>query len=91
MHQWLDSSPHLTETTRLVNRASLLGICLGLGIFLQDCRCILFTEGGQYPQGTPDYIAQSIWTLHDYDKFNAYTRALQRDLNDSTVAKGYVN
>ena len=52
---------------------------------------ILFTEGGQYPQGTPTYIAQSIWTLHNYDKFNAYTRALQRDLNDSTVAKGYVS
>ena len=91
LHDWIGDSPHLDVATRLVNRASLLGICLGLGILLGDACKVLFTKDGGFSDDTPAYITDSIWTVPGYDILTEYTKLLQRDLQDDAVAKRYVD
>lgn len=90
LQQWIDDSPHLTDITRLVNRASLLGICLGLGILLGDACKVLFTEDGGFSEDTPAYITSSIWTVPGYDILTEYTKLLLGDLQDNVVARWFV-
>lgn len=91
LRQWFASDPHLDESEELVNQASLLGICLGVGILLKDARCALFTKEDEYPEGTPVFITDSIWTVPVYDMLGAYIRKLQRRLQGTGGAAGYVN
>ena len=74
-----------------MNQASLLGICLGVGILLCDVECALFIEADGYANGTPGYIIQSIWTSSDYDKLWKYIKRLQKCLQGDGGAKGCVN
>jgi len=80
---WLDQDPHLISPGKLVNRESLLQICLGLGLLLRDANLIQFTEDNRYPDETPDYIVQSIWETRELDAFTGYVKRLWTDINKS--------
>jgi hypothetical protein len=88
LHLWLEANPHLEDSGDLTSRASLLQICLGLGILLDDACRVLFTGVDEYPEGTPSYIINSIWGTTEYDKLVDYTRKLQGDLlNDANKSR----
>ena len=51
--EWLDEDPHLDDSEKLVNRATMLNICLGMGILLGDSQLVVFTEdsaSGDFPE-----------------------------------------
>jgi hypothetical protein len=79
VHRWFQSDPHLDESGELVNRESLLGICLGLGILLDDACLIEFTEG-DYGKDVPRYIVDSKWDPSDCDKLVEYSERLREAL-----------
>ena len=58
---------------------------------MKDARCVLFTEDDEYPEGTPDFIIDSVWTLPVYEMLKANTKALHRCLVNRGEGKGYVN
>jgi len=90
LHEWFGNNPHLDHSGELVNRASLLEICLGLGILLNDACIVLFTEG-DYSEGVPDYIMSSRWDPSDFDKLVEYTLRLQVALWPEDNTSRYVN
>lgn len=90
LFKWLETNPHLNDAEDLVDRASLLQICLGVGIALGDANLIQFTEG-EYPKETPDYLTASTWTVSEHDIFQDYIQKLQEDLLKDTMASRYVN
>ena len=90
LHQWFEADPHLEGSGDLVNRETLLQICLGLGILLNDACIVLFTEDG-YPEGVPDHLKESIWDPSNYDKLLDYTIKLQGNLWSAIDASRYVN
>ena len=73
-----------------MNRETLLQICLGLGILLNDACIVLFTGDG-YPEGVPDHLKESIWDPSNYDKLLDYTIKLQGNLWSAIDASRYVN
>ena len=80
LHRWIATDPHLDDSGDLQNRASLLQICLGLGILLGDACCALFTEENQHAPETPGYLTTSIWGPSDYDALMDYTKQLEKEL-----------
>ena len=90
LHRWFEADPHLEGSGDLVSRETLLQICLGLGILLNDASIVLFTED-DYPEGAPDHLKESIWDPSDYDKLLEYTVKLQDDLWNVVDASRYVN
>jgi hypothetical protein len=91
LSRWFSTDPHLDESKNLVDQASLLGICLGVGILMKDARCTLFTAEDEYPEGTPDFIIDSFWTVPVYEMLRAYIKKLHQCLVDHGEGKGYVN
>ena len=79
VRKWLKTNPHLNESGELVNKASLLEICLGLGILLDDAQLALFTEDDDEKE-MPHYISGSVWDPSDYDQFTDYANKLQMAL-----------
>jgi hypothetical protein len=77
------------STGELVNKATLLRICLGLGILLNDAILIQYTEDGGHAEDTPGYIVQSAWRTPEEDKFAEYIRKVKTDLVGPDVKKGY--
>lgn len=57
-----------------MDKPSLLRICLGLGILLDDAQLVVFAE--EPPKGLPEYFGYSIWDQSDYDEFSEYTDRL---------------
>ena len=86
--QWLDTDPHL-HGGEIVDRASLLQICLGLGILLGDAHLIHFTEG-ELSDEVPGYIAASPWNATQYDKFQNYICKVRHDLEKDIADSRYV-
>ena len=80
LHRWIATDPHLDDSGDLRGRASLLRICLGLGILLGDACRALFTEENQHAPGTPGYLTASIWGPSDYDALMDYTKQLEKEL-----------
>ena len=68
---------------KLVNRETLLQICLGLGLLLRDANLIQFTEDGEHSDETPPYIIQSIWETREMDSFSGYIKRLWADISKS--------
>jgi hypothetical protein len=65
--EWLKSNPHLSSNGVLVNRSSLLQICLELAIALYDASIILAQDSEEdFPTGTPDFIVNSFWSNDQY-------------------------
>jgi hypothetical protein len=91
LSHWIATNPHLDDDKNLVSQPSLLGICLGVGILVNDARCTLFTEDDEYPEGTPDFIIHSIWTLPDYEKLREYIQRLHQYLLSNGEVQVYVN
>lgn len=88
---WISTNPHLDDDGCLVNQPSLLGICLGVGILVNDACCTLFTEDDEHPEGTPDFIINSIWTLLDYNNLREYIQVLHQYLLSNGEFQVYVN
>jgi hypothetical protein len=84
--QWVEAEPHFDESGKLVNRATLLGICLGMGMIWKDAHLIQFTEG-DHAEDTPHYIAASPWAINEYNAFGDYIGRLLHDIE----ASGYVS
>ena len=74
LSEWLNQDPHLTSSEKLVNKATLLQICLGLGLLLRDATLIQFTEEGGHDEETLSFISQSAWTTKEYDAFHGYLK-----------------
>lgn len=91
LHEWFAANPHLEDSGGLTNRASLLQICLGLGILLDDACRVLFTEDGEDALKMPDYLTTSRLGPTDYNRLVKYTSKLQEDLLDDIEASRYVN
>ena len=89
LFQWLDADPHLTEQGDLVNRATLLQICLGVGIVLGDAHLIQFGEEETLDMA-PGYIRASTWNVTQYNKFLNYMSKVRVDLEDSIERSRYV-
>ena len=66
---------------KLVSRAILFRICLGLGLLLKDANLIQFTEEGGYSDETPGYIVQSTWGTDKVDYFSAYILKVKTNLS----------
>jgi hypothetical protein len=62
-----------------VNQATVLDICLGVGIFLGDSQLVLFTEGG-ISRDFPEYIGAFQWSITKHDKSHNYIYKLQNAL-----------
>lgn len=77
--QWLEGDPHLDSSGRVVNRATLQRICLGLGIISADIHFIQFTEAGDFG-GAPHYIAASPCSIVEYNELQDYFHRLLDDL-----------
>jgi len=79
--QWIDSTPHQIGTpAELLDRESLLQICLGVGYLLRDAKLIQFTEDGCFPEEVPVHITQSTWGLTEVDIFTEFVKTLRGDL-----------
>jgi hypothetical protein len=87
---WLDEDPHLDDSEKLVNRATMLDICLGVGILLGDSQLVLFTED-DISGDLPEYIGASQWSITEHDKFHDYIcklhKALLKDVGSSRYVK----
>lgn len=88
LSKWLNQDPHLTSFEKLVNKATLLRICLGLGLLLKDATLIQFTEEGGFDEETPTFISQSAWTTKEYDTFHAYLREVWTCVEKSIARYG---
>ena len=77
--EWLENDPHLDSSGRVVNRATLQWICLGLGIISADIHCIQFTEDDDYGDA-PHYIATSPCSVTEFNKLQDYFHRLLKDL-----------
>ena len=73
----------------LVNKVTLLRICLGFGTLLKDANTIQFTEEGGHSEKTPGYIVQSTWGEGELDTFTEYLQKVQKDLLKSAIGKRY--
>lgn len=60
-----------------------------MGIVLKDAHLIQFVEG-DYPEETPDFIANSPWGLDEYNVFMDYIGRLQTDLQHDVESSRYV-
>lgn len=83
----MNQDPHLTSANKLVDRAALLEICLGLGLLLKDAALIQFTEG-EHHEETPSYIAQSSWETKEYNAFQEYLEKIWGDVEQTLVRYG---
>ena len=90
VHKWFQGDPHLNGDGELVNRSSLLKICLGLGILLDDACLVLFTED-EHREAFPEYIACSTWDPSDHDQFMEYMHNLQYSLYQDSQKPRCVN
>jgi len=90
LFKWLDQDPHLDESGELVSRATLLEICLGMGIIWGDAHLIQFIEG-DHTEETPDYIVSSPWTITTYNAFGDYIERLHKELLYGTDDSRYVS
>ena len=67
LFEWLKLNCHLSSNGVLVNRSSLLQICLGLAIALDDASIILAQDSEEvFPTGTPDFIINFFWSNDQY-------------------------
>ena len=80
LFDWLNQNPHMVSG-KLVSRAILFRICLGLGLLLKDANLIQFTEEGGYSDETPGYIVQSTWGTDEVDYFSAYILKVKTNLS----------
>jgi len=90
VHKWFEGDPHLNDLGELVDRSSLLRVCLGLGILLDDACLALFAEG-DYGEDVPRYITLSAWDLSDHDRFVEYMQKLQIALWNNSQEPRCVN
>lgn len=86
---WLDMDPHLGASGDLANRATMMQICLGMGILLGDARLIQFTED-EYDDDVPGHITTSFWAASEYDKFQNYICKVREDLTKDIESSRYV-
>jgi len=78
--EWLGGGPHITGSGKRANKATLLRICLGLGILLKDANLIQYTEEGGHSDETPGYIMQSAWGIDEVDTFSKYIKELRTEV-----------
>ena len=65
----------------LVNKATLMQICLGVGIAMGDAHFLHFHEDGEeYPKSAPDYIKDSPWAFSEYKRLEIYLVSMWNDL-----------
>jgi hypothetical protein len=84
-------NPHLSDDGVLVNRASLLQICLGLAIALDDASIILAQDPEEdFPKGTPDLIVNSFWSNDQYVTIQNCVEQVHEDLVEDVKLKKYV-
>ena len=89
LFNWLDQDPHLDVEGGLVDRASMMQICLGTGLLLRDAHLIQFTEE-EFSEDIPDHIVRSPWGASEYTKFQSYILKVRKDLCKDTETSRYV-
>ena len=74
-----------------MNRSSLLQICLGLAITLDDASIILAQDSeGNFSTGTPDFIVNSFWSNDQYLAIQNCIEQVHEDLVEDLELRKYV-
>lgn len=79
LSEWLQTDPHILDSNCLANRNTLMQICLGLGIILEDIAFILAIID-EIPDDLPGYIIDSFWEHFEQEVFQNYLGRLHGDL-----------
>ena len=78
---WIGGNPHLTSHGNPASRATLLRICLGVGLLLKDANLIHYTEDEGHDEETPVHITQSGWGIREVDMFTEYLQKVKADIS----------
>ena len=89
LNGWIGGNPHLTSHGSPVNRATLLRICLGVGLLLKDANLIHYTEDEGHDEETPVHITQSDWGIGEVDMFSDYLRKVKADVSEPSTSVRY--
>ena len=76
---WLEGDPHLDTLGGVVDKATALRICMGMGIVLGDVSLIQ-SAGTTFDGSVPDHIVNSPWGSNEYEKCQNYLCKMRYDL-----------